>query len=423
MHMGATARETNLPEQPRPVSSVTPIGDAESRSKQAELESVVSHFSVVIGGPVYDFLMRHGIVRLRLPNVMRRVGAFVAITWLPLFFLSLTGGVAFGDKVRIPLLYDFAVNGRLLLALPLMLLAEIVIDPAIRSAVQEFIQSGLVQETEFPGFETVLQKIQALRDSAIPDLAMLVLAFFPVFLFQHEWSLNAVSSWHTNGQVLTTAGWWYATISAPLFRFLVYRWLFRYFVWALLLWKLSKVNLHLMPTHPDKVAGLGFLALSQAKTGILFCAFACGFAGNVANTMVHEAAPLASFKFLIGGFVALCLILGLLPMTLLAPKLMQVRRAGLRAYGRLGNQYTEAFDRKWVHTTEQPSEPLLGSGDIQSLADLGNSYTIVEEMRIAPITKRLVVQLAVQAFAPLIPVILLGTPTSELIKVILKMVV
>lgn len=421
--MTAAARDTNLHTSMPPLPSVTPIADGDHSAKRAEIEAVVSHFSVVLGGPIYDFLVRHGIVRMALPNVMRRVGTFIAITWLPLFFLSLSGGVAFGDKVKIPLLYDYSTTGRLLLALPLLLIAEVVIDPAIRGAVEEFIQSGLVQEGEFSEFETVLQKIQALRDSAFPDLVMLVLAFFPVFLFRHEWSFSGVSSWHTNSQRLTTAGWWYATISTPLFRFLIYRWLFRYFVWALLLWKLSKINLHLMPTHPDRVAGLGFLALSQSKLGILFCAFACAFAGNVANTMVHEGAPLASFKFLIGGFVAICLILGLLPTTLFAPRLMQVRRAGLRAYGRLGNQYTEAFDRKWVHSAEPPSEPLLGSGDIQSLADLGNSYAVVEEMRIAPVTKRLVVQLAVQSAVPLIPVIILGTPTSELIKVILKMVV
>lgn len=124
-----------------------------------------------------------------------------------------------------------------------------------------------------------------------------------------------------------------------------------------------------------------------------------------------------------GGFVVLCLILGLLPLMLLAPKLAMVRRAGLRDYGRLGNEYTEAFDLKWVHATNPPGEPLLGTGDIQSLADLGNSYAVVQQMQIAPITKRLAVQLAVQAGIPLVPAIILGTPTSELVNAILKMVV
>jgi hypothetical protein len=257
----------------------------------------------------------------------------------------------------------------------------------------------------------------------VPEVILLVVAFFPVFLFQHEWKVAAVSSWHTSQHGLTSAGWWFAAISAPLMRFMLYRWIFRYLIWALLLWRISRLNLHLMPTHPDRAAGLDFLSLTQARFGILFCALGCIFAGQVVNSLVHEGAPLASFKFLMAGFLALSLIVGLLPLTLLAPKLMQVRRAGLREYGRLGHQYTEAFDRKWVHTQEQPAEPLLGTGDIQSLADLGNSYAVVQEMEIAPISKRLVVQLAVQAGLPLVPAIVLGTPTSELVNAVLKMVV
>jgi hypothetical protein len=170
------------------------------------------------------------------------------------------------------------------------------------------------------------------------------------------------------------------------------------------------------------VAGLGFLSLTQGRFGILFCALGCIFAGRVVNGLVYDGTPLASFKFLIAGFLALSVMAGLFPLTLLAPKMAKVRRAGLREYGKFGNLYTESFDLKWVHPTEPPPEPLLGTGDIQSLADLGNSYAIIEEMSIAPITKMLTVQLAVQAGVPLIPVIILGTPTTELVNAILKMV-
>jgi hypothetical protein len=177
-----------------------------------------------------------------------------------------------------------------------------------------------------------------------------------------------------------------------------------------------------MPTHPDHAGGLAFLSLTQRRFGILFCALGCTFAGRVAGSMVFEGASLASFEFLMGGFVALSLILGLLPLMLLAPKLTKVRRAGLIEYGRIANQYTESFDRKWVHPVEPLSEPLLGTGDIQSLADLGNSYAIIREMAIAPITKRLTLQFALQAAAPLIPVIIAGTPTGKLVDTILRMV-
>lgn len=422
--MGATARDPNLQgsygpvlEPPKPPSAQ----DADARVE--EMKSQARNFSIVVGGPVYDFLVRTRLIRLGLPNVFRRIVAFVLVTWIPLLFLSARQGVAIGHQVTIPLLYDFATYARFLLALPMLVLAEVIIDPSIRSAVEEFVETGIIQGAEYPEFEEVLRRVRLLRDSWIPEVILLVLAFFPVFLFQHEWTRGTVSSWHTTAQGLTSAGWWYATISTPIFRFILYRWTFRYFIWALLLWKIGRMKLHLMPTHPDHTAGLDFLSSTQGRSGILFCALGCVFAGQLLNRLVYEGAPLASFKLLMAGFVVLTTLIGLFPLILLAPKLLRVRRSGLREYGRLGNQYTEAFDQKWVHAATPPAESLLGTGDIQSLADLGNSYAIVQEMRIAPITRRLIVQLVVQAGLPLLPLIVLGTPTSELVNAILKMVV
>ena len=196
-----------------------------------------------------------------------------------------------------------------------------------------------------------------MRDSWIPEVMLFVLAFFPIFWFQHEWTTGAVSSWHTTAQGLSAAGWWYAVLSAPLLRFITYRWAFRYFLWAVLLWQISRLDLTLMPTHPDHAAGLNFLAMTQKHFGILFCALGCSFAGRVANTMLFEGAALTTFKSLIAAFVVLSLIVGLLPLAVLAPKLKKVRKAGLLAYGRLANTYMESFDRKWVHCSNALQNP------------------------------------------------------------------
>jgi len=363
-----------------------------------------------------------GLLRFSLPNILRRITVLVALTWLPLLLLSLRDGLAFGHQVRIPLLYDFATYGRLLLCLPLLVVAEIVIDPAIRLSVRQFVAAGIVQDDVLPKFDSVLTRIQKLRDSKIPEFLLLGLAFFPVFLFEHEWTAGAVSSWHTSAKGLTTAGWWYAFISAPLLRFLIFRWAFRYFVWSALLRRISRLDLVLMPTHPDRAAGLNFLAVMQQRFGILFCALGCTFAGRMANSLVFEGATIQSFQSLMIGFVVLSLIISLLPLALLTPKLMMVRWKGLLEYGRLATAYTQDFDRKWVHRTTAAAEPLLGTSDIQSLADMGNSFGFVNAMMIAPISKALVLQLAAQAALPLIPVIIIGTPAPELIKAVIKMV-
>ena len=117
------------------------------------------------------------------------------------------------------------------------------------------------------------------------------------------------------------------------------------------------------------------------------------------------------------------LIVGLLPLLFFAPKLAKVRRTGLLEYGRLANSYTASFHRKWVSNVEAPTEPLLGTSDIQSLADMGNSFAFVDKMTVVPISKSLVLQLAGQAALPLMPVIILGTPTVELMHAVIKMLV
>jgi len=418
--MGATARNPDLPRPIRPTLEPSPSPRNESEREAAE--SAVHNFSIVMGGPLYDFLLRRGLLHFGLPNLVRRILVLVGLTWLPLLILSLKDGLAFGHRVTVPLLVDLSTYGRFLIGLPLLLIAEEIIDPSIRAVVGEFVDSHLVPDEELPEFEAVLAKTRRLRDSWIPESILLVLAFFPVFLFQREWASGAVSSWHTIGQDLTAGGWWYAVFSTPLLRFIMYRWVFRYFVWAVLLWRISRLRLSLMPTHPDHAAGLNFLGIAQKKFGILFCALGCGFAGRVANSMVFEGTPVTSFKVLIVGFIVLSVLLGLLPLLLLAPKLAKVRRAGLLEYGRLANSYTASFDQKWVHSNGPPSEELLGSGDIQSMADMGNSFGLVDAMSIAPITRRLILQLAGQAALPLVPVIVFGTPTPELIHALVKMV-
>ena len=416
--MATHARDPEFPET-RPMLQKSPSG---GQSARQAAESAAANFSIVVGGPAYDLLLRFRLVRESLPNMSRRIVAVVAVTWLPLLLLSLKDGVAFGHQVRIPFLYDVSMYGRFLLALPLLLLAEVVIDPAVRQAVAEFADARLVRDQELPQFENVLRGVQHWRDSWIPEVILFVLAFFPIFLWQPEWTTGALSSWHTTARRLTAAGWWFAVASAPLLRFIIYRWCFRYIIWAALLWRISRLHLTLMPTHPDLAAGLNFLAMTQKTFGILFCALGCTLAGRVANSMLFEGAPLSSFKSVMAGFVVMSLIVGLLPLTLLTPKLKEVRKAGLLAYGRLANSYTESFDRKWVHRDGPPSEPLLGTGDIQSLADLGNSFALIERMRIAPISKRLALQIAGQAAIPLVPVIILGTPAPELVRAVMKMV-
>ena len=111
------------------------------------------------------------------------------------------------------------------------------------------------------------------------------------------------------------------------------------------------------------------------------------------------------------GYVLLILIVFLSPLLVFSPKLFEVKRKGLLEYGALANEYTQSFERKWIRREAPGGEPLLGSADIQSLADLGNSFEIVRKMRPVPFDLWTVIFPMVAAAAiPFLPLVLTVFP-------------
>ena len=225
-----------------------------------------------------------------------------------------------------------------------------------------------------------------------------------------------------DGTRLTLAGAWYGYVSLPLFQFLLCRWYYRLFIWSRLLWQVSRIELNLVPTHPDRVGGLGFLAATTHAFIPLLMAHGALLAGNLANQIFHVGASLTQFRLEILLLVIFMVILVVGPLMVFAPQLAQVRRTGLREYGTFAQGYVRNFDRKWLRGDGDDGEPLLGSGDIQSLADLGNSFAVIQDMRVVPVTKQAMFQLAVATVAPVVPLVLTLMPLEELIRKLLGIV-
>jgi hypothetical protein len=110
----------------------------------------------------------------------------------------------------------------------------------------------------------------------------------------------------------------------------------------------------------------------------------------------------------------LCVVLG--PLLVFAPQLAQAKRTGDREYGTLAERYVREFDAKWVHGGGHADEPLVGSADIQSLADMVNSFDVVRTMRMAPVTKEVILQLVAAILAPVVPLVLTMMSLEEVLK-------
>jgi len=226
-----------------------------------------------------------------------------------------------------------------------------------------------------------------------------------------------------SGTRLFPAGYWYVFASRPLFQFVLFRWYLRLFIWSRFLWQSSRLELNLVPTHPDRAAGLGFLAASTAAFAPLLLAHGALLAGLMANPILFAGAKLTDFKMEIIGAVAVLLLLILGPLLVFSPRLMQAKRTGLREYGTLASRYVREFDFKWVRGAAAADEPLFGSADIQSLADLGNSFQVIRDIRPFPFGRDAVIQLVVLVLLPGLPLVLTMIPLEELITKLLGAVI
>jgi Ca2+/Na+ antiporter len=381
------------------------------------------NFSLVLGGPLYQLLVRSHLATPALELMKRRIAFISLFAWLPLLLLSLADGKAWGGA-GLPFLYDFEMQARFLVALPLFIAAELLVHQRLRLVVGQFMEREIIPENVLPQFKESIASAMRLRNSVAIELALFILIFVGGHYFWNSISSIAkigtdAGTWYATttqgGTHPSPAGYWYMFISRPLFQFIMVRWYFRLFIWARFLWQCSRLELNLIPTHPDRAAGLGFLGMSSAAFTPLLAANGALLAGLMANPIFFAGAKLTEFKMEILGMVVLLLLIVLGPLFFFSPCLMSAKRTGLREYGRLASRYARDFDHKWVRGGAPEGEPLLGSGDIQSLADLGNSFQVIREIKPFPFGKDTVIQLVVLTLLPVLPLVLTMIPLEELI--------
>ena len=376
-------------------------------------------FSVVLGGPLYQLVRRAHLSGDALELWHRRIVVISMVAWLPLLILSLVGGRAWGTVVAVPFLLDVEVHARFLLTVPLLIVAELVVHQRLRPVVRQFLERDLVPAASRARFDAAVENAQRLRNSVAAEAVLLGLVYVnSVFVWQYYGALD-VATWQAvpgeGGRVLSAAGAWFAYVSLPLFQFILLRWYFRLFVWTRFLWQVSRMELRLVPTHPDRVGGLGFLATAVTGFNVLAVAQGALLSGQLANRIFFLGAALPQFKVEIAATVilALCVILG--PLLVFAPQLMRTKREGLREYGTLAERYVREFDAKWLRGGARADEQLLGSADLQSLADLGNSFETVRGMRLVLVGRDAVIQLALATVLPILPLVLTMMSVEDLL--------
>lgn len=376
-------------------------------------------FSLVLGGPLFQLLRRSQLSGDALELLQKRLLVISLLAWLPLLVLSALKGEALGGTVAVPFLLDVEAHVRFLVALPLLIIAELVVHQRLRFVVPQFLERNLIPESALPCFDAAIKSAFRLRNSVLAEILLIAFVYLvngP--LIWRQYTALETATWYAAptgaGLQLSFAGTWYVYLSLPLFQFLLWRWYFRLFIWIRFLCQVARIDLSLVPTHPDRSGGLGFLANTVYAFVPLAVAHGTLLAGLIANRIFYLGAALPEFKIEIAvvAVFLLCVVLG--PLLVFAPQLALAKRNGNREYGALAARYVREFDAKWLRGSV-PDERLVGSGDIQSLADLANSFEVVRTMQLAPITRDALLRLIIATLAPIAPLALTMMPLEELL--------
>jgi AcrR family transcriptional regulator len=381
-------------------------------------------FSLVLGGPLFQLLRRSHLSGDTLELIRQRIVVIALLAWLPLLALAALEGQALGGRAAIPFLLDVDVHVRFLVTLPLLIVAELVVHQRMRLVVPQFLERNLIPASALPRFDAAIASAFRLRNSVLAEVLLIAFVYIigVLLLWRHYVALTTIT-WYAmptaEGLKLSVTGLWYAYVSLPIFQFLLVRWYYRIFIWIRFLWQVSRIQLSLIPTHPDRVGGLGFLPNAVFAFMPLAVAHGALLAGLIANRIFYVGAALPDFKIEISVLAVflLCLVLG--PLLVFSPQLAQAKRTGNREYGALAERYVREFDAKWLRGGAPADAPLVGSSDIQSLADLANSFEVVRTMQIAPITRDALIRLVVATLAPVVPLALTMMPLEELLRKLL----
>ena len=374
----------------------------------------------LLGGPLQRLGCRLRLVRGGTNTVPLGV-ALGLLAWGVLVLLTCLLG--FGS--RLFSLSAIGAHVRLLVTIPLFFVCETWVAPRMADFVRSIVHSGLVPEAELPALAAVIRRVGRLKDSWLAEVLFL-LAACALPLVETILALpGRTGSWasllsNNRGRLGPILGW-YLVFCLPLFRFLLFRWLWRLGLWWYFLWRVKKLRLHLIPIHPDGTAGLGYLAVVHENFAPLALAIAAFFSANFAEEIASGTMAFEGLYPLILMILLLVAALFIGPLLLFSGKLWSCRVTGLGEYMGMASRYVEAFDRKWIRGENASGDSLLGTPDLQSLADLTNSINVVRGMRWVPAGRRLLMGLAAAVVVPMLPLLLLKYPVNQLVARLFQM--
>ena len=297
-------------------------------------------------------LLRRLEARCHLTTPFRQICAALLITWVPIVLLGFAIELTTGYFV--PLLHDPAVHVRLVIATPVLLFLDRVFPSTCRDVLDQLSHFGFVRPADQARFDRCVVRATHLGDWWLPE-ALIAISAFAVgvgYLF-------GVMPWAGFGRpaTLTAPAYWYALVALPLFEFLLFRLLWRWAVWVRLLVDISRIDLDLDATHPDRRGGVSVLG----RPSIAYCAALLFVASAVLSAewgARFTFVSLAHFIPLLLVFAAVATLVAFGPLMLFSLQIHRARRDAQLEVGGLAARAGRAFRQRWNY---RPGSEVIAS--------------------------------------------------------------
>jgi hypothetical protein len=383
-------------------------------------------FSLSGGGPFYQVMLKAG---LHEKQKTAAIAAF-CITWIPLFIITGIEGTLYAGT-QLPFIKDVAMQARLLIALQMLILMKGIIDKRISSVLRYFTETLVSEEDRKIVVPTILSRARKLTGSAIAEIILLLLVIIATISFFRAGfysSLeNKASSWMTTSgeepMTLSKAGYWAVVVSIPVFQFLFARWLWRYLVWILLLFRLSRTHLNLLPTHADRSGGLGIIMSAQRSFNKLFIVGSVVLSGQFILRLSSHPDQFMMIRNEAIGYVIIVIVFTLVPFLFFSTKLQRAKLIGLQKLSAVGFVLSRKFEKEW--TTDLSIERRFEENkvDPSMLFDYAGLYDQMKKIRSIPVTMGDIIGLGLPLLVPFIPILFIRFSVGELLQRIVGMLV
>jgi hypothetical protein len=283
------------------------------------------------GGPPLGLEKSLGLIKPNERRSVQRALLAVLIVWAPLFVLSAIESLVLGENKLGSLIGDLTVFSRYLIVVPLFIVAEEFTIFRLGQIARHFIDAGIITTADRSRFDGIVAQARRLLDSVLVEALVVALVYLGIIILIQNFPERDIPLWHKagdGGRGYSWAGWWHALVSAPVALVLLLGWLWRILIWGLFLFQVSRLDLQLVPAHPDLAGGLQFVGLSLRAFLLLSFGISASAAGGVAQRVLYTGTSFFSFISVIVAVVILSLVLFVGPLLVFGGKLVEARRRG-----------------------------------------------------------------------------------------------